>query len=160
MKRLLVAVSVLAMASGVAACGGDDDDDSTSDSDTPVSSGEGGDIDAGDGGPTRVVPTPGMANVNPVAFDPAEAEATDDGVLIRFYSGVEPCYILDHVEVTDDETSVTVGLFVGADPDQPDAVCIEIAKLYEVDVALDEPLGDRELISATEGRGDAYSVNE
>jgi len=154
MKRLLVAVSALSLVAGLAACGGDDDDagaDTGTDPDTPVSS-DGGDIDVGSGKPTRVVPRPGMVNVNPVAFDPAEAEASDDGVLIRFYSGVEPCYILDHVEVADDETSVTVGLFVGADPDQPDAVCIEIAQLYEVDVALDEPLGDRELISATAGR--------
>jgi hypothetical protein len=159
-RCLFVGGVVLAL---LGACGGDDDnvsvespganDDATTTStvppDTPVS------ITYGDDGPTtpgggaqRVEPHPGTANMRPQTFDTTEQppKATDGGVLVRFYGGVAPCFLFDHYEVEETSDSVTITLYAGSDPAQPDAVCIEIAALYEVLVPLDAPLGNRQVI--------------
>jgi hypothetical protein len=159
MRRLLVlALAIVA----VVACGGDDDvsvgspgagdgtTTTTFDPDTPVTSPPqtGGDVPPG--GPERVEPLSGAVNINPVSFDPAEAEATDGGVLVRFWGGVAPCFVLSHYDVDETADSVTVSLFGGSHPSEPDAVCIELAQQYEVLVPLDEPLGDRVLVDRTQ----------
>jgi hypothetical protein len=93
-----------------------------------------------------VEPTPGMAGVRSRPFD--HAVAADDGrsVTVSFWSGVEPCYVLDHVDVVDGADRVTITLFEGHDPSAGDVACIEIALLKEVVVPLDEPLGGREIV--------------
>jgi hypothetical protein len=158
MRRLLVLALVVV---AVAACGGDDDvsvgspgvgDGTTAttvDPDTPVSSPpQTGDVPAD--GPERVEPLSGAVNVNPVSFDPAEAEATDGGVLVRFWGGVAPCFVLSHYDVDETADSITVSLFGGSHPSEPDAVCIELAQQYEVLVLLDAPLGDRVLVDGSQ----------
>jgi hypothetical protein len=40
-------------------------------------------------------------------------------------SGIDPCYVLDHLDVTQEGTTITIGLFEGSS--EPEAVCIEIA---------------------------------
>jgi hypothetical protein len=102
-------------------------------------------MDPGDGA-KLVVPTPGMAGVRPHAFD--HAVVGDDGttVTIFFWSGVEPCYVLDHVDVSFGAKAVTITLFEGHDPNAGDVACIEIALLKKVVVELDEPVGDREIV--------------
>ncbi|MGQ0826498.1 MAG: hypothetical protein ACT4OX_15955 [Actinomycetota bacterium] len=163
MNRIFVVFGVLV---ALGACGGDDDDvaadadadapapavtTTTLDPDAAVSSpplDPGATVDPGTGGATRVEPRPGMANLHPVSFDPAAAEARDGSVVVRFYGGVDPCFVLDRYEVTETDESVTIALHAGSDPAQPDSVCIELAQLYEVEVPLAAPLGTRELRSA------------
>ena len=51
-----------------------------------------------------VEPTPGMADVRARPFD--RAMLNDDGtVTILFTSGVEPCAVLDHVDVDEGDRS-------------------------------------------------------
>lgn len=100
--------------------------------------------DGGDA--TLVEPTPGMADVRPHAFD--RAVVGDDGrsVTVSFWSGVEPCYVLDHVDVAYAADAIAITVFEGHDPSAGDVACIEIALLKEVVVELEEPVGDREIV--------------
>jgi hypothetical protein len=101
-------------------------------------------MDPGDGA-QLVEPTPGMAGVRPHMFDHAVVEK-DGTVTVFFWSGVEPCYVLDHVDVAYGAKAVTITLYEGNDPNAGDVACIEIALLKKVVVPLDEPVGDREIV--------------
>ncbi|MCZ7527798.1 MAG: hypothetical protein M5U14_16340 [Acidimicrobiia bacterium] len=97
--------------------------------------------------PERVEPDPSAVDARPV---PIESWATEDAgrtLLVRFWSGVAPCYVPAGVDVVETPEQVTVTVLVGRDPSAgPDVVCIELAKLYEVAVTLEEPLGDRAVV--------------
>jgi hypothetical protein len=97
-------------------------------------------------GAQKVEPTPGMSDLYPHAFD--KAVVGDDGttLTIFFWSGVEPCYVLDHVDVNYGPGAITVTLFEGHDAIAGDVACIEIAMLKKVVVQLDEPVGDRRIV--------------
>jgi hypothetical protein len=95
-----------------------------------------------------VEPTPGMAGVRPRPF--VKSIANDDGtVTIVFWGGVEPCDVLDHVDVAYGADAVTVTLYSGHDPSAGDVACIDIAELKSVTITLDEPLGDRTIEDGT-----------
>lgn len=96
--------------------------------------------------PQVVEPTPGMAGVRARPYDTATIADDDVTVTIDFVSGVEPCYVLDRVDVAYGPDAVTITLFEGHDPDQPDAVCIEIGVFKRVVISLDEPLDGRTLV--------------
>jgi hypothetical protein len=104
-----------------------------------------GRVDPG-GGAQLVVPRPGMADVRPHPFD--RVVVSDDGrsVTVYFWSGVEPCYVLDHVDVAYGTNAVTITLFEGHDATAGDVACIEIALLKKVVVGLDESVGDRRIV--------------
>ena len=97
-------------------------------------------------GAQKVEPTPGMSGVNPTAFD--KVIVGDDGrtLTIIFYSGVEPCYVLDRVDVDADSGAITITLYQGHDASAGDVACIDIALLKKVVVQLDEPVGDRRIV--------------
>jgi hypothetical protein len=86
-----------------------------------------------------------MTNVYARMFD--SATVSDDGrtVTIDFWSGVEPCYVLDHVDVAYGG-AVIITLFEGTAPTDEPVACIEIAVAKRVVITLDEPLGDRPII--------------
>lgn len=97
---------------------------------------------------TPVEPTPGMADVRARGFD--RAIVNDDGtVTILFVSGVEPCAVLDHVDVGYADDTVTITLFEGRDPSAGDVACIEIGVLKSVTIALDQPLDGRAIVDGT-----------
>jgi hypothetical protein len=86
-----------------------------------------------------------MADVRSRPFD--RAIVNDDGtVTIVFVSGIEPCAVLDHVEVVDSHDAVTVTLYEGHDPTAGKVACIEIAVLKSVTISLDEPLAGRPIV--------------
>jgi hypothetical protein len=154
--RSVFLVVLAALALAAAACGGDDDT-SVGGPGTAVTTAPGGDEPVtsppGAGtvpgaGPTRVEPDPDAQDPRPVTFDPTMAQATDGGVLVRFYSGIAPCYVLQRVEVAETDETVAVGLFVGNLSGGEDIACIQIAMLYEVEIDLAAPLGDRTLVDA------------
>jgi hypothetical protein len=93
--------------------------------------------------PSPVVPTPGMADVRARGWDTADVSADGLRVTISVVSGIEPCAVLDHVDVAYGSRAVTITLFEGHDPDAGDVACIDIGVFESVNVALDEPLGDR-----------------
>ena len=120
---------------------------STGDPDTPVSSGPiTGDEPPADGGPQLVEPRPGMAGVYARPFDSATVGDDDTTVTIDFVSGVEPCSVLDRVDVVYGGDAVTITLFEGYDPDAGDVACIEIGVFKRVVVQLDEPLAGRKIV--------------
>jgi hypothetical protein len=152
---------LLAAALALGACGTDGDDAQAGDgptataptttADAPASTAPASSAPDGDpGGAERVEPRPGMADVRPVSFDPTEAEATGSAVLVRFWGGVDPCFVLDRYDVVETDEVVAIGLFAGSDPARPGAVCIELAQRYEVEVPLGAPLGDRDLVDASQ----------
>lgn len=97
-------------------------------------------------GPQIVEPTPGMADVYPRIFDSATVADDDRTVTIDFVSGVEPCYVLDRVDVAYGSDAVTITLFEGHDPAARDVACIEIGVFKRVVVTLDESLGGRGIV--------------
>ncbi len=97
-------------------------------------------------GAQKVEPTPGMSGVNPTAFDKAVVGKDGTTLTIFFWSGVEPCYVLDHVDVDAGTDAITVTLFQGHDASAGDVACIDIALLKKVVVQLDEPVGDRRIV--------------
>ena len=115
--------------------------------DTPVSSGPiTGDPPPVDPGPMIVEPRPGMADVLARPFDSASVGDDDTTVTIDFVSGVEPCTVLDHVDVRYGADEVTITLHEGHDPNAGDVACIEIGVFKQVIVQLDEPLGGRAIV--------------
>ncbi|MDP8929628.1 MAG: hypothetical protein M3O70_13910 [Actinomycetota bacterium] len=107
-------------------------------------------------GPEIVTPRPGMADVHPVPFDSATPEG--DGMVVRvvWWSGMEPCYVLDHVEVAETGTTVTITLYQGHDPAARDVACIELAVQKSTLVELDQPLRNREIVDGAK-RSSGYS---
>jgi hypothetical protein len=157
----LLAVTVL-FVSSVAACGGDDDVDlspgvdpasstttTTLAPDSAVSSpAQTLPADKSRGVALLVKPTRDAADVRPMTFDVSDVEAVDGGVLVRFWGGIAPCFVLDHYTVDETPQQVTVALFAGHERGSEDVACAEIARRYEVKVPLDAPLGTRTVVDA------------
>jgi hypothetical protein len=99
-----------------------------------------------DQGAQLVEPTPGMADVRPHIFDHVVVRDDGTSVTVFFWSGVEPCYVLDHVDVDEGPDAITITLFEGYDASAGDVACIESALLKTVVVELDGPVGDRPIV--------------
>ena len=104
------------------------------------------------GGPRYrlVVPEPGMDDARPIRWQLVRSVDART-LMIRFTSGVEPCYVLDRVEVEYRKKRVVATLYEGHDPKGGDVACIEIAELKRVRVELDEPLGGRRVVDGVAG---------
>lgn len=85
-----------------------------------------------------------MDNVHPATWENYE-RLDSHTVRIYFYSGVEPCSVLDSVRVSYSESEIEVGLFVGSDPEARGMACIMIAEYKATDVHLSQPIGTREI---------------
>jgi len=48
-----------------------------------------------------------------MTFDVAQVKAVAGGVLVRFWNGIAPCFVIDHYTVDETAATVTVGLFAG-----------------------------------------------
>jgi hypothetical protein len=101
---------------------------------------------------TVVTPTPGMANVGPIRFTSASVGADDRTVTVDFISGVEPCSVLDHVDVDEQPDRVVITLFEGSDPASGDVACPEIAMYKSVVVELSAPLDGRKIVDGAKGK--------
>jgi hypothetical protein len=101
--------------------------------------------------PQVVEPTPGMADVHARPFDTAAVR--DDGrtVNVDFTSGVEPCAVLDHVDVSYGADAVTITLFEGHDPSAGEVACIAIGVFKRTIVTLDQPLEGRAIVDGATG---------
>lgn len=96
------------------------------------------------GAPEEVTPRPGMAGVRAVPWTRAKPRGNE--VTLVYWSGVEPCNVLDRVEVEETVESVTITLYEGHDPEAEDVACIELAVQKQTTVMLEDPVGGRELI--------------
>lgn len=103
-------------------------------------------------GAESITPRAGMADVHPVPFESAAPEGDGTTVRVVWWSGVEPCYVLDHVDVVETAASVTITLYEGRDPAAQDVACIELAVQKSTHVQLEDPLGNRQLIDGARSR--------
>lgn len=102
-------------------------------------------IAPGGGQPKRVQPVAGATDLRKQPFQ-STAPAGAQSLAVRFWSGVEPCYVLGRVDVTETAQRVTITLWTGTGPGAAGMACIQIAGYYEVIVQLQTPLGDRAVV--------------
>lgn len=142
--RLAAGLLTLTLTIALAGCGTPNEGDAGArgSGDTPVTDSPGGNPGTG-GGPEVVSPTPGTAGAEPVEWDKVRLDKDGRSLWVRWWSGVEPCYVLDRVEVQVDHRVVMITLWEGHDPDRKEVACPEMAVLKETKVSLSQPLDDR-----------------
>jgi hypothetical protein len=103
------------------------------------------------------IPRPGQLNPRPVGAAGLEPAVTGHHVLVKvtWWSGVEPCNVLDSVVVDRSGTDITIQLVEGAS--DANAICIEIAEQKATIVDLGELDPGTYTIRAG-GNGDAKPV--
>ena len=101
--------------------------------------------------PRVVEPTPGMADVHARPFDTAVVGVDGRTVNVDFTSGVEPCAVLDHIDVSYGADAVTITLFEGHDPSAGEVACIAIGVFKRTIVTLDQPLDGRMVVDGAMG---------
>jgi|SRR5215207_6212426 len=99
----------------------------------------------GDENAQLVTAKPGTINPRPVSWQRAKPSPDGRSVRIFFVSGVEPCYVLDHVKVSYLD-QVVITLYEGSRHTAKRQVCIDIGVFKAVDVPLDQPLGARTVV--------------
>jgi hypothetical protein len=70
----------------------------------------------------------------------------DDTIKLFFWSGVEPCHVLDRVDVDYGAKKIGVTIFQGTGLNAADKPCIELAVLKAVKIDLEEPLDGRKVV--------------
>ncbi len=98
-------------------------------------------VDPDPGQPTLVIARPGQLNPRPLPATKLEASVDGRRVLVKatWWSGVEPCNVLDSVKVDRVDFAIAITLIEGTG--DPNAICIEIAmqKATIVDLGELEP---------------------
>jgi hypothetical protein len=86
-------------------------------------------VDPDAGQPKLVVAKPGQLNPHPVAPQTLQASVDRRHVLVKvsWYSGIEPCDVLDSVKV--ERSGTTIALTVIEGSSDPNGICAEIAML-------------------------------
>jgi hypothetical protein len=147
-RRRRVLTGLLLLSGLIAACGGavatPSAPPAVPSSDAPVATiPPVGDGSAGDGLPPAggakvVVPRPGQLDVRPVAAESLAATVNGRSVVISadWWSGVEPCTILDSIAVERAAFTIAIALREGRGPD--DVACIAIAELHRAFIDLGE----------------------
>jgi hypothetical protein len=117
-----------------------------------------GPADLGGGGAKIVVPRPGQLDPHPVGATLLEPSVEGRRVLVKvsWYSGVEPCYVLDSVRVDRGGNEFVLTIIEGTG--DPNAMCIEIAEYKATIVDLDELEPGEYTIRASEGEAPPISV--
>ena len=95
-------------------------------------------------GPRVVEPVPGQDGVHPIPFRSKKVNGRT--VTLNFYSGVEPCNVLDSVDVEYGRDKIIVTLMEGHAPDSEDTACIELAEFKQVTIELDEDPAGRKIV--------------
>ncbi len=91
--------------------------------------------------------TPSLVDPHPIPVESWSRVAGDRAVAVRFTSGTPAC---NGVHATAHETaeSVTIDLKAGSLPAPPGRICIMLAVTGTLNVPLQSPLGDRQVLSA------------
>jgi hypothetical protein len=120
--------------------------------------GDPGGGDPGAGQATIVVPRPGQLNTHAVGVTLLEAAVDGRHVTVRisWYSGVEPCYVLDSVKVDEGANEFVLTVIEGTS--DPNAACIEIAMYKATIVDLGELAAGTWTIRASQGDAQPISV--
>jgi hypothetical protein len=109
------------------------------------------------GKPGLVVPKPGQVNLLPVSITELVPISLANPVVVeaRWWSGIEPCSVLDSVVVERDGNTITISAREGSQPGQPVA-CIDIAMYKGTRIDLGRLAAGTYTIRA--GRGDAKAL--
>jgi len=93
------------------------------------------------GGVERVEPQPGQQDLHPVAIERMDATASGRVVSVDAYwtSGVDPCYVLDRVEVQLSEEEQTADVTVLEGTSDPDAICVMMAVAKHTIISFEVP---------------------
>ncbi|MBA3628603.1 MAG: hypothetical protein H0W55_02850 [Actinobacteria bacterium] len=148
--RVRTGAGLLALALALGGCGAPNGGASGSGSggsgpDGPVAGTPGTGIGNGGGGGV-VSPRPGMADVHPVEWDEVRLAEDDRSLWLKWWSGVEPCHVLDRIEVQVGPRVVIVTLLEGRVPGKEDVACPEMAQLKEAKATLAEPVDGRRVV--------------
>jgi hypothetical protein len=115
-------------------------------------------VDPGAGQAALVLPQPGRLNPRPSA--PQWLQASVDGrrVLVKviWYGGIEPCSVLDSVKVVRNDRTISITILEGSS--DPNAACIDIAKLKATIVDLGELDAGRWTVNAPDGSAAPITV--
>lgn len=95
-------------------------------------------VDPSAGEPTIVIPKAGQKNTHPVGATSLQASVDGRHVLVKvsWWSGVEPCNVLDSVKVERSGTDIAITIVEGSS--DLDAMCMELAQLKATIVDLGE----------------------
>ncbi|MEU6719459.1 hypothetical protein ABZ897_49050 [Nonomuraea sp. NPDC046802] len=96
--------------------------------------------------PKPVKPVGDAINVHKVRWTKAKALAKGKKIQLTWWSGVEPCTVLDRVKVKESAKKVTITLYEGTSPKAKNVSCIMIAIQKTTTVKLKKPLGKRTLV--------------
>ena len=89
-------------------------------------------------GATLAVPQDGLTNIRVQGWDHIDVAPDGRTLTVYYWSGVDTCYGLADVLVSDADGVVTIELQVGTIPGVE--VCIEMAQLYKTIVTLEAPV--------------------
>jgi hypothetical protein len=112
------------------------------------------------GGVELVEPQPGQQDVHPVALERMDATTSGRVVSVDAYwtSGVDPCYVLDRVEVQLDEEAQTADVTILEGTSDPDAICVMIAVSKHTIFSFDVPSTGTWTIRDSEGNAQPVEV--
>lgn len=96
--------------------------------------------------PKPVKPTGDAVNPRKVRWTKAERLAGGRQVRLVWWSGVEPCTVLDRVRVKETGGRVTITLYEGASPKARNVSCVMIAVEKSTTVKLKSPVGKRKIV--------------
>jgi len=148
-----------ASSDGSGSGGGASGDPGVTDPSSPIGGGivDPAPVDPGLGQPKLVIARPGQLNPRPVGASLLEPAVDGHHVLVRvtWWSGVEPCNVLDSVKVDRSGTAITIQLIEGTG--DANVACIEIAQQKATIVDLGELEPGTYTVSAL-GGGDAAPV--
>lgn len=115
-------------------------------------------VDPGAGQAALVIPQPGRLNPRPSAPQMLQASVDGRRVLVKviWYGGVEPCYVLDSVKVVRGDHTIAITILEGSS--DPNAACIDIAKLKATIVDLGDLDTGTWTISAPDGSAPPITV--
>ena len=88
---------------------------------------------------------PSIVGAHPIPFT-SWTKVADDRIAVHFESGVPACYGVD-ATVTETDTTVTVELRSGTRADATDKMCVMKAVFGTLEIQLDAPLGNRQVLS-------------
>ncbi len=100
----------------------------------------------GKGAPKPVKPEGHTNNPHKVAWLSAKPSKDGRSLRIVWWSGVEPCHVLDRVTVKETPKRVTVTLWEGESGKVQNVACIDIAIKKSTIVKLKAPLGKRKVV--------------
>jgi DMSO/TMAO reductase YedYZ molybdopterin-dependent catalytic subunit len=107
--------------------------------------------------PTPTRPKGDTVNPRPVPWTSAKPTSGGRKIKIVWWSGVEPCYVLDRVKVKETRTKVTLTLYEGSARSADSIACIELAVQKTTTVKLKSPLGKRKIVDGAKKKASSTS---